>query len=58
MTIAQDDARAAKRAAKAAAPVDGVAAGASGAKSKGLDIEELWRPSGTGAPFWEAAGIE
>jgi len=58
LTIAQDDARAAKRAAKAAASGEGTTAGAGGAKSKVLDIEELWRPSGTGAAFWEVAGVE
>ena len=58
LTIAQDDARAAKRAAKAAASGEGTTAGAAGAKSKVLDIEELWRPSGTGVAFWEVAGVE
>ena len=56
MTIAQDDARAAKKAAREAAATDGVVAGKG--KAKELDIEELWRPSGGAIPFWEAAGVE
>lgn len=48
-TIAEDEAKAARRAAReeeAAAP------------PKTLDIQELWRPAGANAEFWAACGVE
>jgi len=56
LTIAQDDLKAAKRAAREAAAVDGAAQGKG--KAKELTIEELWRPSAVAVSFWEAAGVE
>lgn len=56
LTIAQDDLKAAKRAAREAAAVDGPAQGKG--KAKELTIEELWRPGAAAVSFWEAAGIE
>lgn len=61
-TIAEEEAKAAKRAAKLVATAEaGTAGGPSGAskgKGKEISIEELWKPSGAAASFWEAAGIE
>lgn len=56
MTIAQEEVRAAKRAARE----DAAAGTSSDAKGKGkqLQLEELWKPSGSAIPFWEAAGLE
>lgn len=61
ITIAEDDARAAKRAAKQAATAEGSGAEvATSGKSKPgeMVVEELWRASGHGTAFWEACGLE
>ncbi|WVW84182.1 hypothetical protein I302_106212 [Kwoniella bestiolae CBS 10118] len=69
-TIAQEEQKAAKKAAREAAlSVDGEGSGTSaqpinssnaGNKGKGkeLEIEELWKPSGGAIGFWEAAGVD
>lgn len=52
MTIAQEETKAAKKAAREAAsdqPTSGY--------KQSLDIEELWKPAGGAISFWEACGI-
>lgn len=56
MTVAEADAKAAKKAAKAAAAEDVV--DGQGSAGQTLDVQELWRPSGSAVDFWKAAGIE
>lgn len=46
LTISQEETKAAKKAAREEP------------KGKSLEVEELWKPSGPGATFWEAAGVE
>ena len=59
LTIAEEESKAAKRAAREAA-ADGGAATSSMAKGKGKEIlvEEMWKPAGGAIPFWESAGVE
>jgi translation initiation factor 2D len=64
LTIAEEELKAAKRAAREAA-ADGVIPSGSGSgsgkdkgKGKELVIEEVWKPSGASISFWEAAGVE
>ncbi|TXT09017.1 hypothetical protein VHUM_02491 [Vanrija humicola] len=47
-TVAEDEAKMAKRAAREAAA----------AEAEQMSIEELWRPAGSATAFWEACGIE
>ncbi|ORX35611.1 hypothetical protein BD324DRAFT_642848 [Kockovaella imperatae] len=56
LTVSEEEARATKKATREAAEATG--AEASGSKGKSRHIEELWRPSGSGIAFWEAAGVE
>lgn len=57
VTIAEDDAKAAKRAAREAAAVgDGSVTGKG--KRRELEVEELWKPGPGAVSFWEAAGVE
>lgn len=58
LTIAEQEAKDAKKAAREAAVTHGESSFGSKGKSKELVIEELWRPSGNGVSFWEAAGVE
>ncbi|WVQ79675.1 hypothetical protein IAT38_001775 [Cryptococcus sp. DSM 104549] len=60
-TVAQDELKAAKRAARETASTE--ASGGDGAKSgsaagKGILIEELWKPAGGAMSFWEACGVD
>ena len=59
-TFAEEEAKAAKRAARQAAAESGDAAPAVWGKGKGKEIaiEELWKPGGAAISFWEAAGVQ
>lgn len=56
MTIAQEEAKASKKAAREAASEQTTNGGKSSDKQS-LDIEELWKPAGGAISFWEACGI-
>lgn len=56
MTIAQEEAKASKKAAREAASEQTTNGGKSSNKQS-LDIEELWKPAGGAISFWEACGI-
>ncbi|XAO21936.1 hypothetical protein I312_100693 [Cryptococcus bacillisporus CA1280] len=56
MTIAQEEAKASKKAAREAASDQSTNGGKSSNKQS-LDIEELWKPAGGAISFWEACGI-
>ncbi|OXG29680.1 translation initiation factor 2D [Cryptococcus neoformans Ze90-1] len=56
MTIAQEEAKAAKKAAREAASDQPTKGGKSSSKQS-LDIEELWKPASGAISFWEACGI-
>lgn len=65
LTIAQEETRLAKRAAREAAAAEdneagpgGSASGGSGSKNKQIAIEELWKPAGSGIDFWAQLGVE
>lgn len=62
LTIAEEEAKAAKRAAREAAAASEETATTSTVNAKGkgkeIPIEELWKPSSSSIPFWEACGIE
>ena len=59
MTIAEADAKAAKKAAEGATTNgDTVPNGGVKGKGKQLDIEEKWKPREPGVAFWQAAGVE
>lgn len=49
-TIGEEETRAAKRAAREAAEAEPA--------GKQMDIQEMWKPAGSAAAFWEACGIE
>lgn len=57
-TIAEDDTKAAKKAAReaATAKVAGTTVNKRGARE--LAVEEMWKPTGSGVAFWEACGFE
>ncbi|WVR06767.1 hypothetical protein IAU60_003802 [Kwoniella sp. DSM 27419] len=69
-TIAEEEARAAKKAAREAAAQSGEgvpSAGSSGAtgaaqgtkgKGKEMTVEELWKPAGAAISFWDACGVD
>jgi len=60
-TIAEEELKASKKAAREARSEEGVSnASGSGAKGKGKEIviEEMWKPSSTSLQFWEACGVE
>lgn len=58
--MAEEEAKAAKRAAREAASESATTESAAGAKGKGKQIliEELWKPFGAAITFWEAANVE
>lgn len=56
MTIAQEEAKASKKAAREAASDQSTNGGKSSNKQS-FDIEELWNPAGGAISFWEACGI-
>jgi hypothetical protein len=60
-TIAEEELKASKKAAREALSEEGQGSGSgSGAKGKGKEIviEEMWKPSSTSLQFWEACGVE
>nr|XP_018262747.1 translation initiation factor 2D [Kwoniella dejecticola CBS 10117]OBR84905.1 translation initiation factor 2D [Kwoniella dejecticola CBS 10117] len=59
-TVSQEEAKAAKKAARDAAKSagTGVPASAKGKEKDLLVIEELWKPTGAASSFWEAAGVD
>jgi hypothetical protein len=61
-TIAEEESKASKKAAREALSEEGVSngSGSGGVKGKGKEIfiEEMWKPSSTSLQFWEACGVE
>jgi translation initiation factor 2D len=61
-TIAEEELKASKKAAREALSEEGVSngSGSGGVKGKGQEIviEEMWKPSSTSLQFWEACGVE
>jgi hypothetical protein len=60
-TIAEEELKASKKAAREAPSEEGGSSGSgSGVKGKGKEIviEEMWKPSSTSLQFWEACGVE
>lgn len=57
VTIAEQEAKEAKRAARDAA-VDGTVDAKGKGKGRELAIEEFWKPAGHAVEFWEMCGIE
>ncbi|RSH89032.1 hypothetical protein EHS25_002694 [Saitozyma podzolica] len=59
VTLAEEDIKVAKRAAREATVTDVPIPGTTKqGKSKELVIEELWKPSGGAVSFWEACGVD
>lgn len=57
LTIAEEESKAAKKAAREAATEEQAVSTVKG-KGKEIPIEELWKPSSSSIPFWEACGLE
>ena len=57
-TIAKEETKAAKRAAREEVANEDAPAANSKGKTKEIAIEELWKPSGGATAFWEACGVE
>jgi len=61
-TIAEEELKASKKAAREARSEEGQVSGSGseGVKGKGKEIviEEMWKPSSTSLQFWEACGVE
>lgn len=64
VTIAEEDAKMAKRAKREAQQAEGGTVSRNGGtsaavgKGKEMVVEELWRPSGQAVAFWKTAGVE
>jgi hypothetical protein len=59
-TIAEEELKASKKAAREALVSEQETSANGGVKGKGKEIviEEMWKPSSTSLQFWEACGVE